>query len=62
MDKELIKEARELQEFFLGSYAEEALEAAIKSGNNDLLKLAVQEYGHEAELIEEQELLESRER
>lgn len=43
--KTTIDEARELQDFFLGSYAEKALQAAIDSGNEDLLRVAVAEYG-----------------
>lgn len=51
----LVKHARELQEFFVGTYADYALEDAIKSGNNDLLKLAVREYASARQLIEEHE-------
>lgn len=53
LDKDLIKKARDLQEFFIGTYAEEALEAALQSGNSELLRLAVQEYMGARQLMEE---------
>lgn len=53
----LVKHARELQDFFVGTYADYALEDAIKSGNNELIKLAVKEYASARQLIEEQEEL-----
>lgn len=53
--KTLLNEARELQEFFIGTYADKSLEAAITSGNEDLLKIAVTEYGNQRQLIEDSE-------
>lgn len=55
VDMTYIKQARELQEFFIGTYAEHALEDAIKSGNNELIRLAVREYSSAKQLIEQAE-------
>lgn len=49
--------AKELQEFFIGSYAEDTIQAAIDSGNAELLSLTIQNYQNERQLIEEAEEL-----
>ncbi len=51
----LLQEARELQEFFIGSYEEKVLEDAIKSDNADLIKIAVDFAGNHRQLIEDAE-------
>lgn len=53
--EQLMSEARRLQDFFLGTYAEDTLEAAIKSKDLELLELAVKEMSSQRQLIEEQE-------
>lgn len=53
--KQLVKQARELQEFFTNTYAETALEAAVASGNSILLNDAVKEYASQRHQIEEAE-------
>lgn len=47
--------AHDLQEFFIGTYADKALQAALDSGNEDLLNIAVAEYGSLRENIEVEE-------
>lgn len=53
VDVLLVEKARELQDFFLGTYADKAIEAAIETGNNDLIRLAVHEYSSARQLIED---------
>ena len=47
--------ARELMDFFAGTYAVETIEKAIESRDDEILKLVVQEYASQKQLIEEEE-------
>lgn len=47
--------AAELREFFLGTYAEKAIQAAIDSKNDELISITVDHYRNERSLIEESE-------
>lgn len=51
----LLEQARDLQEFFLGSYAEKTIEDAIKTKNSELLQIVVNELGNQRQLIEDAE-------
>lgn len=52
---ELKAQARELQDFFIDTYADKALEEAIKTGNSIVLGLTVVHFGSLASQIEEAE-------
>lgn len=49
----ILEQATELREFFVGTYAERAIQAAIDSGNDELIRIAVNEYSSQAQQIEE---------
>lgn len=55
IDKALVKEARELQDFFTNTYAEQALEDAISTGNNDVIRAVISEFRDKRWVIEEME-------
>lgn len=44
----------DLREYFLGTYAEQAIQAAIESNNEELKRLAFNEYAYQRERMEEQ--------
>jgi hypothetical protein len=54
-ESKLLEQARDLQEFFLGSYAEKTIEDAIKAKNSELLQIVVNELGNQRQLIEDAE-------
>lgn len=53
VNQSLRDEALELQEFFLGTYAEKTLQAALDSNNENLLEITVSNFGNQRFLIEE---------
>ena len=55
MHRVLLEKARELQEFFIDTFVIEAIEAAISTGNEELLQITVNEFSNQRQMIEDAE-------